>query len=82
LIFHRGPLTGGTELTRQFALRHGKPLLSFDLNDKPKPANILQWIKLHSIQSLNIAGPRESTCPGIYEQARGLLVTLLSSRDR
>jgi hypothetical protein len=35
------------------------------------------WLTLHNIQTLNIAGPRESNQPGIYSAANKLLINSL-----
>lgn len=77
LILTRGQPIGGTALTAALARRLGKPYLLVDLEDAPDPAAINQWIDERGIRVLNIAGPRESTCPGIYGQAAALLDRLL-----
>ena len=33
----------------------------------------LDWLKVHNIRVLNIAGPRESKCPGIYKDTMKVL---------
>ena len=65
LILCRGELTGGTALTKQMAQRHGKPCLVVDLGMPPDVADISAWLAEHNVAALNVAGPRESTCPGI-----------------
>ena len=40
---------------------------------------IIQWLNDNNIETLNIAGNREHTNPGIYEKAKGLLIEALSS---
>jgi len=65
LILHRGPLAGGTELTRQLAERHGRPCLVVDLDGSLEPEEIRRWIAEEQVRMLNVAGPRESQCPGI-----------------
>lgn len=77
LIIHRGPLSGGTELTRQFTEKHGKPLLAIDLNQPFEPRTFHSWLAAQQIATLNVAGPRESSLPGIAEDARQLLLDLL-----
>ena len=77
LILTRGQPTGGTALTAALARRLGKPYLLVDLENAPNPATINQWIDERGIRVLNVAGPRESTCPGIYGQAAALLDMLL-----
>ena len=77
LILTRGRPIGGAALTAVLAQRLGKPYLLVDLENAPDPATINQWIDERGIRVLNVAGPRESTCPGIYGQAAALLHMLL-----
>jgi hypothetical protein len=81
LILTRGGPTGGTALTVALARRLGKPHLLVDLQTAPDPAAINAWIAERGIRVLNVAGPRESTCPGIYGQATSLLATLLQRME-
>lgn len=77
LILCRSALTGGTDLTRQFCRRHGKPVMVIDMQ---KPANLddmRRWLNENQIECLNVAGPRESTSPGISVQAKEFLVVAL-----
>lgn len=76
LILTRGELSGGTKLTAVLAFRYSKPLLLINLAEQPLSTNVVQWLVCHNVYTLNIAGPRESTCPGIYEAARTFLVEL------
>ena len=82
LIFSRGELSGGTALTLALARRFGKPYLWIDLSDQ-SPADaareILAWLARRRPQVLNVAGPRESTAPGIYSLVRRVL--LIALRD-
>ena len=39
------------------------------------------WLSANAIQTLNVAGPRESQKPGVYAQAYAILVALLSKRS-
>jgi hypothetical protein len=57
------PLSGGSALTRKFALFHGKPCLHLArLADGDRaPARLREFIHQHQIKILNIAGPRLST---------------------
>ena len=78
LILYRGNLEGGSELTAYFARAMQKPLLLVDLDHPVTEGMIKDWLHQHHIGTLNIAGPRESKQPGIYEQAVDLLRGLLS----
>ncbi len=69
LILTVGEPTGGTELTVQAAVRLQRPLLVVDLDVAPDPQMVRDWLDLHRIETLNIAGPRESTVPGITARA-------------
>lgn len=77
LILTRGELTGGTKLTAVFAMRHGKPFLVVDLDRSPDIEQITAWLLRHDVRILDVAGPRESTCPGIYTLAKSFLRQLL-----
>ncbi|GEM_PF-6180111 len=60
-------------------LHHLNILLEIDLS-KPSSENIkaiLSWISAHKIKTLNIAGPAESTCEGIYQLSSQFLEELL-----
>ena len=72
-----GPLSGGTALTRQLADQHHKPCLIVDPDDPNARHVIVEWLEKHAIATLNIAGPRESTSPGIRDKSHALLTGLL-----
>jgi len=55
----------GTEWTASCAVRFGKPLLSVDAYDDAAGDKIMEWIEKHEIETLHVAGPSESTAPGI-----------------
>ena len=80
LLITRGAPAGGSALTARLARRHKRPLLHLDL-DRPllDPAGtICAWLDQHRVEVLNVAGPRESTTPGIFEQVRALLEEVLA----
>lgn len=81
LILHFGRLGSGTELTRRIAHETGKPLLIVNLAeaDGGATATIHSWIRSQRVRVLNVAGPRESTAPGISQSARLLLRDLLKT---
>ena len=78
LILARRPLVGGTALTAEVARRLGRPLLVVDPADRSRRADVADWLAKRTIALLNVAGPRESTCPGIYQQAATFLRALLA----
>ena len=70
LLISRGSPTGGTDYTRKMALKHGKQLLHIDLSLGQRLSDagslIASWIEMNRIETLNVAGPRESNDPNIY----------------
>jgi hypothetical protein len=78
LILNRGPLAGGTAYTVRMAETLGKPCLVKDL-DAADPTAIVTWLRAQRVNKLNIAGPRESSRPGIYAQASALLQDVLAA---
>ncbi len=80
LIIYRGRMIGGTELTRRSALQHAKPCMAVDLqDDEIDVARVLRWIVRKQICVLNVAGPRESSSPGIGQAALEFLHRLLGA---
>jgi hypothetical protein len=65
LILHSGHISGGTRLTVALARKKCKPLLVVDLTSPPTPQFVCDWIYAEQIRCLNVAGPRESSAPGI-----------------
>ncbi len=73
LIICRGTPSGGTALTIKKARQHEKALLILDLQKKTDPEMVCQWLSNNKIATLNIAGPRESQTPGIYQESVNIL---------
>ena len=68
----------GTNLTINYAQEQDKPFFIINLAEQSSVINdVQQWVREHNIEKLNIAGPRESNSPGIYEQSRDLFRELL-----
>lgn len=60
--------TDGTRLTIKEVFERKKSYLLIDLSREQNPSKkIEEWAANSSIKILNIAGPRESQSPGIYE---------------
>lgn len=78
LILFRGRLFGGTDLTRRLAVKLGKPYLLVDVAEGPDPQAVGRWLAENEIRVLNVAGPRESSCPGIGQVAFDFVRLLLS----
>ena len=76
LIISHGPLTGGSGYTREMAVKHGRPWLHMDLNQMAAfhaATAINNWILQKEIEILNVAGPRASEDPGIYQDTLNIL---------
>ena len=88
LIVAPGEPNGGTLATLNHARRIGKPVLVIDPaepNKERRLVSIIEWLDAHRIRVLNVAGPRESGRPGIYDDAHALIACLLlaaSSRQQ
>lgn len=69
LILYRDRLVGGTQLTRRLAAKHGKPSFHVDLSESADLPQVHSWLAENDIHVLNVAGPRESSSPGIQQDA-------------
>lgn len=79
LVLTQGAPTGGTALTIRFAGDLVRPCRVVDLADAADPAGVRGWIRENRIEVLNVAGPRESKCPGIYGEALAFLRKVLGA---
>ena len=78
LILTRGRPEGGTQRTVYLCREYGKPSLVIDLGRKLKATDFAAWLHEHRIETLNVAGPRESKQSGIGRQAQKALEELFS----
>jgi hypothetical protein len=81
LVIVEGATVGGTTLTVDMAVRYGKPCLVLDLlrpQDDARDA-VRSWLSEHRVRVLNVAGPRESTTPGINAKTKALLRRVLGN---
>jgi len=80
VIFSHGKPTGGTDYTREMALKHGKQLLGIDLNltaTHDAASLIVSWIRLRRIKILNVAGSRASEDADIYDNVFRILAMVI-----
>ncbi len=77
LIIHAGQVDAGTAFTITSCVTSGKPLLEVDLSERYNIGHILNWLKDKKLEKINVAGPRESYFPGIYDASVRLLGPLL-----
>ncbi len=79
LILCPGAPEGGTALTERIARTHAKPVLIIDIARETIGSAVKKtvvWVAANDPAVLNIAGPRESRFPGLYDRARKLLEKL------
>ena len=71
LILSHGKLTGGSLLTQEFAGKHNKPCLHIDFSEEiiyGAAIQITDWVEQSGIYILNVAGPKASKDPEIYQK--------------
>ncbi len=81
LILYRNQLAGGTKLTYQLTKKHGRPAHLHDLAHSSDVGPTRRWIFDNQVRVLNVAGPRESSAPGIQQEAYDFVLRLLSGAD-
>ena len=85
LIVSHGPIAGGTKLTMNYANEIGRPLKLVDLGQTSEGIaveDIRSWLETSGISTLNVAGPRASEDPGIYDAVFQLITRLLTVHER
>jgi len=80
LIVSHGKLNGGSALTRKLAEKHKRPHIHLDMNKlsvNDAVDALRVWIGNNEIMILNVAGPRASKDPDIYNETAIIFETLL-----
>jgi hypothetical protein len=84
LILTRGDPAGGTAFTIACARKLDRPCMLVDL-ERPDleqvAAVVREWLGDERVRVLNVAGPRESSAPGIAEEAAAFLHRVLSDEN-
>jgi hypothetical protein len=62
----------------RLAEQHRRPCLVVDLDEQADAQQVRRWLAEHRVETLNVAGPRESLSPGIGAQAAEFLEEVLS----
>lgn len=76
LIISHGELSGGSKLTLDLAEKHKRPCLHLDLLKVPgffSATEVSEWINDNRIEILNVAGPKASGDPKIYDETKKVL---------
>ena len=80
LLFSQGELRGGSALTKKLARKHLKPCLHIDIHSisEYKAVEIIKsWLEVRNIETLNVAGPRASESPVIYDTVLNIMKSVL-----
>jgi hypothetical protein len=79
VVFTEGKATGGSALTLSFARKNSKPVLHLDTKKKTtlEMAKKLEaWVEENQVQTLNVAGQRQSKTESMYEDTRQVMLKL------
>lgn len=80
LLFSYGELKGGSALTKKYARKHLKPCLHVDIKEisEYKAVEIIKsWLDVRNIETLNVAGPRASESPEMYNTVLNVMKSVL-----
>lgn len=69
LILNIGELEGGTKRTLEIAQNISKPVMIIQLEQRQLVKKARSWLSMNGVEILNIAGPRSSKLPSVYQQA-------------
>ena len=68
LVLYGASLEGGTFKTLRYAESIGKPCLKVNLMHPGPIERVREWLAENKVQSLNVAGPRASKEPKMYQR--------------
>jgi hypothetical protein len=80
VIFYSIETRSGTKLTMDLCLNYSKPHLEIEINQSTPDtalAMIREFVNHSKINTLNVAGPRKSQCPEIYDFVSTTIGSLL-----
>lgn len=72
LIIYNRKFSAGTALTHRMTAKNNKPVCLFDLTRPVELEEVVAWMREQKVATLNCAGPRESSAPGIQRVTFGL----------
>lgn len=92
LVLAMGEVSSGTKLTINFAKKADKPLQVVMLRPVKQPGLfdnqnslteqtdlVVEWIRNNRIRTLNVAGPRGSSHPDVYEESRQFMTVVFQA---
>lgn len=75
-------ISPGTVFTQEQAQHYCKPAIVLDIGDYASLDRACDWLgSMTATVTLNVAGPRESEAPGIYEASRYFIEDMLSTTN-
>lgn len=81
LVIYLGTPSGGTRETMRFCVQHRKPLLALNAREH-SPAGVARaaasFVRHGAIETLNVAGPRESSWHGARAYAEEAVAALIA----
>lgn len=81
LVLYSSILEGGTFKTFRYAESIAKPVLKIRLTHPGRIERVHEWIKKANVRTLNIAGPRASKEPEIYQRALDYLLQVFATKQ-
>ncbi|MBV0932026.1 putative molybdenum carrier protein [Marinobacterium weihaiense] len=79
IIYHGMP-QGGTALALSSCLKKGKPFKLIDMSmitHESAAVSLLEFVCDNRVGCLNVAGPREGRCPGVYDYVFMLVARMI-----
>jgi hypothetical protein len=76
LVLYLNVIDEGTRLTLEIAKDLKKPIYILHRNEAVNPSEFKLWLEINRIKTLNIAGPRESNEPGVYDFTGKMLMQI------
>lgn len=73
LIIFKGEMDKGTQLTLDIVDAKNKPHFLIDLSLNINTSIVKNWMINNDLETINIAGPREGNCLGIYKESKEIL---------
>lgn len=82
VVFTYGPPTPGSKLTFDLASKLGKPATHFDMSRITMSRFVSDFAVAHGFRTINVAGSRESKCPGIQSFVNSVMFLALQEIQR
>jgi hypothetical protein len=79
LILTIGDLTRGTAFTHRMTMALQRPVYVVDLAQTRAVSPVRRWLRRHAVRTLNVAGPRASASPEMYNLAARFMQRLLGT---